>query len=264
MIKTIIGILLFSSLCITSLYSQNILVPYRDGNKWGVKSYETQIVIIKPKYKSIGAFLYNRAVFQKGKKYGYLDEQGKEVIKAKYTSASDFGCYGLAKVQIRGRIEIITTNGEVSNSRPFDCGGNNSSMFYGYSFQQNGKYGFARSVGDTIIPAQYDEIRVPHYYQQPAEWHFIVRQGKYWGIVTQANIVVLPCEYDDITDKFETGSSFAVLEKNDKYGAYSFKTGVLIPADYFSIFAYNKFVRVEISTGVVLVDKVRVLLKLIY
>lgn len=249
MVKTAIYIFIFCSTAILQLSAQDTFVPYREGNKWGMKSYETQTITVKPKYKMLNPFVYKRALFQKGNKYGYIDEQGKEVIKATYTSATNFGCYSLARVTKKGKRVIITINGEKSTILPIDCD-MHGPIFYGYPFLENGKYGYARMAGDTLLPAQYDEIREPHYYQQPTELHLIVRKGRYWGIVKQSNSIVLPLDYEDITDTYEMGGSFAVLQKNGLYGAYCFKTGVLISAEYLSIMAYYKMVRVEISPGV--------------
>ncbi len=246
-------ILLFFLLCMlyAPSWEQTTLIPYRDGMKWGFKSYETQEIVIPTKYTYAGPFLNGRAVFEKCKKYGYLDTQGNEIIKAKYTSASNFGCTGLAEVYKKKKRLVITSNGDVTTIRPIDCGVD-VSTYYGGTFSVNGKFGFALGMPftDTILQPIYDEIKQLEYYQQPQKLHFVVRKGKHWGIVQQGDTIKLPFDYDSIKIGQETGDFIAILEKDGKFGAYVFKTGVLIPTQYLSVSVIYNLAKVEISSQV--------------
>jgi len=234
-------------------WSQSTLIPYREGKKWGFKSYETQQIVISPKYFYVGCFFKDRAVFRKGNKFGYLDSKGNEIIKAKYTSASDFGCSGLAAVQKNRKQKqlLITPLGDVTNIRPIDCGVKNN-IHYGSTFTVNGKVGFAYGMpfSDTLLQPIYDEIIQLEYYQQPDKLHFVARKNNYWGIVQQGDTIRLPFEYSAIKIGWETGDFMATIEKDGRFGAYVFKSGLIIPAEYLSATVIYNMVKVEISPGV--------------
>jgi len=243
--------LFFICLIVAPSWEQTALIPYRDGKKWGFKSYETQQMVIAPKYAYVGPFFHNRAVFQKGNKYGYLDPQGNQVIKAKYTKAHGFGCTGLARVEIRGKSLWITPEGEKPKAIPIDCGVK-MPIYYGGTFTVNNKVGFAYGMpfSDTLLQPIYDEIQQLEYYQQPPRMHFVARKNNYWGIVQQGDTIQLPFEYDAIKIGWETGDFIATLEKDSKFGAYVFKTDLVIPAQYLSVTVIYNIIKVEISPGV--------------
>lgn len=234
-----------------SAWSQTTLIPYREGKKWGFKSYETQEVVIAPKYSYVGPFFNDRAVFRKGIKFGYLDSKGNEIIKAKYTSAGDFGCTGFAAVKKNKKQLLITPSGEVTTIRPIDCGVK-TSINYGGTFTISGKVGFAFGMPftDTLLQPMYDEIKQLQYYQQPPKLHFVARKDNYWGIVQEGDIIRLPFEYTSIKIGWETGDFIAILEKDGKFGAYVFKSGVIIPVQYVSATVIYNMVKVEESPGV--------------
>lgn len=184
----LIAIILSSSAL--PLTSQNVLIPYREGLNWGFKSYTTQEVVIAPKYKTVNPFFNGRAVFQKGKKFGYLDHQGNQVIRAKYKQANNFSCTGLAEVQQGKKSFSINVKGEQPKAIPIDCGVN-MSIHHGSIFALNNKYGVIADfkATDTILYPIYDEIILLDYYQQPKQWNFVARKELYWGIVLHGDTV---------------------------------------------------------------------------
>ncbi|MBE2246265.1 MAG: hypothetical protein IAE67_03310 [Candidatus Competibacteraceae bacterium] len=62
--------------------------------------------------------------------------------------------------------------------------------------------------------------------------------------------MVIPFEYEKITIEPSIGSGFVVLHKNGRFGSFAFKTGLLIPAEYFSVEPFYNFVKIEITPDV--------------
>lgn len=244
------GALLFLSLLAgTVLYGQ--LIPYREGKKWGFKSYETQEIVILPRYKSVGEFSGSLAAFQKGRKFGYLNASGEEVIKPVYQSAGPFICGTIAEVIYKGKAIRINTAGHEVNGRPIDCG-MYSFLSHGEILKAaDGKQGYALCcpISDTLVPPEYDDLIPANHDNQLKSLLFIVRKEGRWGIVDTANKVVLPFEYDTIIPS-RPDRRILFLGKDNMYGAYVLQTRFLIAPQYISVLTFANYIKVEICPGV--------------
>lgn len=245
----IILILCFIILAGPLLHGQ--LIPYREGKKWGFVSYETQEVVIVPKYKSVDVFSGSFASFQKGRKFGYLNTEGEEAIKPIYRSAGRFICGAVAPVSLGNKKIYINTRGEETKGIPIDCG-DRIFLSYGEILRtKEGKQGYALCcpLSDTLVPPEYDYLIQVNHTNQLSTLHFIVKKGGHWGVVDTANTMLVPFEYDTIISGYPD-KGMLLLRKNDLYGAYGLQTRFLIASQYISATAFSNYMKVEICPGV--------------
>ena len=122
-------------------------------------------------YDDITGKLYDEDLILVGEssfgKYGYIDRNGKEVIKAtKYANLGRFAPNGLARVwNDDGKIGFINKKGEIVIDFQFD----HADGFYddGYCVVViDGKYGIINSAGDYIAEPEFESI--------PGQWMSIL------------------------------------------------------------------------------------------
>ncbi|MDR2410677.1 MAG: WG repeat-containing protein, partial [Bacteroidales bacterium] len=152
--------------------------------KYGIENKNGKI-ILPFEYDEIGEFIDGRIKAKKNGKYGYIDEQGNELIENPLTVNEDlvkgikFGKYGIenknGKVILPFKYdeigEFIDGKAKVKKNRKYgyiDEQGNTVIPFeYNYigefidgriKAQINGKYGYIDEQGNTVIPFEYNEI----------------------------------------------------------------------------------------------------------
>lgn len=222
-------VLLFCACFIILLsWGQKILIPYQDGKKWGFKSYYSQEVLIAPLYDYVKVFMSDRALFKKGKKYGYLDMEGNEVIKAQYKK--------------------IPSSTNTANQTLRTCLVH-TSISYGEVIKENGKVGYAECcpLSDTVLSPRYDQI-IP--FANPTQltiYKFIVRLNNKWVIVKEKDTILVTIEYDSIYFNEYENPYLLKIEKNGLFGFYSFPTNLTLSPEYLSIQMYFRFAKVEIT-----------------
>ena len=213
------GVLSFLTLLACSLLHGQ-LIPYREGKKWGFASYETQEIVIAPKYKGVGEFFSDVAPFQKGRKSGYVNAKGEEVTEPPKTI---YHCYDGG---------MFVSYGEILKGNDRRQG-----------------YVLCCPPSDTLIPPEYDYLIQINHDNQLKNLLFLVKKGGHWGIVDTANTVIVPFEYDTIIPN-RPYRSMLLLRKNDLYGAYVLQTRLLIAPQYVSATAFSNYIKVEICPGV--------------
>lgn len=223
---------LLALLIVVPSWGQLILIPYQEDTKWGFKSYHTQEVLISPKYDYVDVFIGERAIFKTGNKYGYLDMEGNEVVKAQYKKISDLNSKNSANPTLR-TCRVYT------------------SISYGEIIKENGKVGYAVCcpLGNTILSPKYDRI-IP--FANPTQltlYKFIAQLNNKWGIVKENDTILVPLEYDSIYFNEYENPYLLKIEKNGLFGFYSFPTNTLFLPEYISLQVYFRYVKVEISPG---------------
>jgi hypothetical protein len=211
--------LFFLLTIIASAYGQTTLIPYRQGNKWGYATRDSQLVV-KAKYSEANNFYFGLARVKKGNKYGYIDETGKLFIPQKYRTASDFydnwRINTMAGVSMKSEKEtfwIDLRGKKLENFHPtIGCGGGKSILVY---------------TGDSFnIPRIYDS-----YYKLQGLEYYIVTKNHKKGIVNSKKETLLPIIYDEITSQYE-GAMYFTLKLDGRYG-YLIKS-ILIQPKYLS------------------------------
>jgi hypothetical protein len=74
-------------------------IETEEGRKYGWYDYETKTFVRKPVYDYTGYYRNGYAMFAMGGEFGFVDENFKEIIPAKYRHVGDFDKNGLAAVK---------------------------------------------------------------------------------------------------------------------------------------------------------------------
>lgn len=189
-------------------------------------------------YSIIYSFYEGRATVKKGDLYtgtwGYIDENGTEVIPCVYEDASDFS-EGLAAVKRDGKFGFIDKNGKVVIPFIYNFAASFNEGLAAVS-NENDKFGYIDKTGKIIIPFHYiqandfseglaavlgDGINSPY-----GRGH-IDTTGK---IVTDFN--------HDLIGMYKEG--LATFQKDDKFGYINTKDEIVIPAIYVHGFDFYK------------------------
>ncbi|MBQ2541560.1 MAG: WG repeat-containing protein [Paludibacteraceae bacterium] len=156
------------------------------------------------------------------KLFGYIDENGKMVIPANYSSVCNFSC-GWACVLEDGENQFIDKDGKSVIPDPFPVEGYFN--FNRIRFQEDGKKGMYDENWKVVIPADYKSLG--ECTEDGLIW--FSEDGKEWGYLDKDGKVVIP-------EQFAGAYSFAggiavVFEKKDeeyRYGVIDKKGNFLI------------------------------------
>ena len=66
----------------------------------------------RPRYDWVGTFSDNRAAVRVGGLYGFVDEEGREVVKPQYRIVDDYK-FGFAQVDVDGKSGLIDRDGKM-------------------------------------------------------------------------------------------------------------------------------------------------------
>ena len=88
-------------------------------------------------------------------KYGFINEEGEEVIPPKYDEAYPFR-KGLAAVELNGKSGWINPEGTVVIPLKYDNAGNFSEGLA--EVKLNGKWGLVNTKGEEVVPPEYTSI----------------------------------------------------------------------------------------------------------
>lgn len=195
------------------VYGQDVLV-YEENGKYGLKSSGSNKIIISPKYDLISPGTYQ--LFEEGLaavklngKWGFITENGIEIIPVKYEDVGSFSSDGFAPVKLNGKLGFIDKKGHEISPIKYDGVAN---FFQGVAaVELNGKLGFIDKRGLEILPIKYERADF--------EWEnkvFIVQlqsEGQV-GMIDITNKEIIPPKYDRI-DPLGKG-----LFKVSKYGKW--------------------------------------------
>ena len=171
------------------------------------------------------------ALVQSGGKYGFIDEEGAEIIPLQYDKVGidvwDFYATYIS-VCLNGHWGLIDQQGnrvikpEYDQIRPF--------LFEDETLvwaKKKDKYGCLDISGKVIIPFEYKDLQNSFWEGQPT---FAQKNGKY-GFIDRNNQVLIPFKYSS-TQGFGIFSDLAPVSIKEKYG-YIDKTGrEAIPLQY--------------------------------
>ncbi|MCC6725568.1 MAG: WG repeat-containing protein [Saprospiraceae bacterium] len=177
---------------------------------------------IDKKYESVKPFYKGRAVAKLEDKFGGLrgliDSTGKDVIEPMYSSIEEFS-QGLAKVNRDSKQGIIDFNGKVIEPL-------NANIF----ITSQRPYGFTiidkQTKKQTLISPYAGGKRLEGLDNYPkfSEGVAVVSKEKKYGIVDSTCAIIVPFEFDYISD-YKNGGLIA--SKNKQYGVFD-KTGKLV------------------------------------
>ena len=197
--------------------TDSVLYRYmgEQNEKYGFVNKNGKIVV-KAIYDEVGKFSDGLAVVRKGSKSGYIDTTGKIVIPLQYESASDVSD-GLAVVGIKNKCYFIKTNGE----QAFD-----SIYTMAYEFSDGlapvkikDKFGYINTNGELVIPAKYNWA-----YPFSEQRAFVIKGDYKLVIDTEGKTIT---KYADDTERSDFSDGYAIIQKKGKYG-YINKDGKVV------------------------------------
>jgi hypothetical protein len=204
-------------------------------------------VIVPVKYDEIEPFLDGVARVEifgdYPTHYGYIDEQGNEVLPVIYTDADDWFYRSmrfsdLIVVGIDQKYGCFDKKGKKVLPLEYGSIGNYSSGLA--TIYKDGKMGCINKEGKIVIPIIYD--RVSDFGFETAT---VQKDGK-WGIINKAGEVVLPIIYEA---EIRFSGELAITKLNGKFGAIT-KTGtVLIPFQFESLAYFREGLAHAILNG---------------
>jgi hypothetical protein len=159
-------------------------------------------VIVEPKYEYLDIFYgESLARFNDHGLWGYVDENGTEVIKAQYLDALSFS-EGLAAVKIDDLYGFIDSTGEYVIEPQFE-GVEGTFSFGRCLIAEDGKLGIIDQVGLIIVEPQYESIELY------CENYYIVQSPENkFGIIDRDGNVVVKCLYTEIYAVTDSGRFF--------------------------------------------------------
>lgn len=149
--------ILFNKNVATTQQKNDYLYPIEVNRKYGYINKQGK-EIVKPQYGSAGEFSEGLAPVCNNGKCGYLDLSGNEVVPFKFDEAYEFS-EGLARISIHNKYGFINKVGEIIINPQFD---NVENFIDGRALvrlNENGKYGYIDSKSDFVIKPIYNEAQ---------------------------------------------------------------------------------------------------------
>lgn len=172
------------------------IIPYVQNDKWGFVDSMKNIIVM-PKYEYVSRMVDGYAtVYMKGTEYGQvaglINSKGKETIPPEwdvyFESSSNYAWLYKDYKQF-----IVSRDGRIIP--PKNSGYEFDGFFLnGYAkVKQNGKYGFADSIGKIIIPCMFESIS-----KNITEGFVAVKQEGKWGFIDKHGNQVTAPKYDAV------------------------------------------------------------------
>lgn len=261
---------------VSSLKNGLFAVRKESGGKVGYMNLKGDYVV-EPTYDMGFAFQGKRArvavgyyqdmltfKYSENCKYGFIDENGEEVIEAQYEWAGDFAD-GIAPVAKNGRYFFINEAGEKLDNETYSrLSGFREDLCW---VKKGNKGGFINRNNEVVIPFEYSnhmyffsrgsrfgsmnnesEIGATRFLTDD-DVMFLSKGEHKWGIVDIDNNELTPFEYSG----FEVPEDgYIEFEKRDKLGFGSYKKGVIkeiVPAKFDYIYYYPGNDHIEVGLG---------------
>ncbi|MDX2303743.1 MAG: WG repeat-containing protein [Microscillaceae bacterium] len=161
-----------------------------DNGRWGYLDVKTQEIILEAKYDWVYDFKEGRGRVRNQGLYGFVDRQGKFIVKPVFEDAYDFR-NGRALVSQNGKYMFIDLEG----NKLFELDGD---KIYDFSeglalLKKDGMYGYIDEKGILVIPAQFDMA-----YPFREGLAAIEINGK-WGYINKKGQVAIALAWDNAT-----------------------------------------------------------------
>lgn len=195
------------------------LLPFRRDGKWGFIDTEGT-ERIKAQYDWVESFLHGQALVGVGDRVGTINRSGRAVVPVEYDEVREFA-EGTAVVERSGRVGAVDRNGELVVPMVFtDLGDFSEGLAYA---EDHGKYGYVNARGQMMITPVYDVAA--NFHQGLA----VVGVDGRSGVIGRSGQLVVPLEYEWI-EGFERG--FSRVRRNGRMGLIGPQGTVLLEPKY--------------------------------
>ena len=176
--------------------------------------------------------------YRVGDKFGFCDKDRNIVIEPKYTMATPFS-NGYAGVVIKPEDALHTVAGYINKKGEMITGFEYTFIEPFLKDERaivrnlGAQYGIINTAGEYVVPAVFDLIE----YRPDLGLYLVRADGKY-GLVDKDNNVKLPIEHNHFYHT--AGSDMIVVQKDDKWGCYNKKMEIVIPFEYDKLFVSDE------------------------
>lgn len=248
------------------IINENILIPYRKGDKWGFCTPDKKIMI-ECQYDYVHFFEGNLAeVFLNNKNY-FIDRNGKNILKeSKNEELFNFKneydevyawfpngkkkcnnyeiTNGLVAVKKNNKFGFVNLRNNIIIPFDYDWDSqynflNLNNLFPNFKdgivfLKKDNKWGAIDSNGKIEIPFIYNSYGFHDLIDFTVEEGFIdnfinIKFNDKWGIIDRNGKTIIPFEYDMCYHFFE---DLAVVKLNNKYGVIDKKNRLIVPLIY--------------------------------
>lgn len=190
---------------ISSIQYGNGLTKFRQGNLWGIRDSNEQVVI-EARFNHISEFEHGLAPVRKDSLWGYINKSGKVVLEPQFNHIFGFE-HGLAPVR-KGNLEgYIDTTGKVvvepqfNETYAFTCGL--------APVQKDNHYGYVDTTGQIFRAPQFDFV---YNFKHNIAW---VKKDTLWGLLDIKGNYLLDPQYNNIII-FKTG--LVAIQRDSLWG----------------------------------------------
>ena len=175
-------------------------------------------------------------------KVGTVSDKGIKEIPFEYQEIKPFDGKSVTYAKKRGKYGLIEYNGKII--LPLEYDNIFSQKFFDYYIVKgSGKSGMFDKNGNQIISFSYQNI-TPVFYEKNER--FIVQQNELFGIIDIDESIIIPIEFEEISNWVEYGPKEHFITKNGKKGLISRNGKIVIPPEYDEISVDNsKLIKVE-------------------
>jgi len=174
-------------------------------------------------------------ISKKGKRFGIINLIGKITLPVEYEKINQFEGNSTTIAKKDGLFGLINSSGEIKI--PFIYQNIISYKDWDYCILQKDKfYGVIDKQSlQVIFPMEYQDIEQCFY----DETKFIAKKDGHYGIITRSNQIIIPFEYEKISNWVEYGPKEHFVIKDGKEGLISREGETVIPPVYDKIFVDN-------------------------
>jgi hypothetical protein len=200
------------------------------GGAWGYINNQGEEVV-PLQYDEAGYFSEGLALVKKNSKYGFINTKGEEVIPLIYDNAYDF-TDGLAQVSIGDKSGYIDKTGKEVVKIKYDEVSGFSMGFA--SVKLKNKWGFVNTRGEVAIPIQYDDSKSGgNYWFFESPFSAAVMKGKYITINTYGENLSKLGEISSLIKTTNGCYAFSIkFNGRDRYGYFDKKGKLLLNPNY--------------------------------
>ncbi|MCC7502901.1 MAG: WG repeat-containing protein [Flavobacteriales bacterium] len=163
-----------------------VLYPFRKDGKWGYIN-EEGVEQVKALYDLAEPFAGGQALVGVGDRVGTINKMGREVVEVQYDDVLD-PSEGLITVDRAGHVGVVDRGGRLVVPMEYeDVGEFRNGIAYA---EKEGRYGYINVAGEVVVPFQYEKAGT---YQNGLA---VVVQNGQSGVIDAKGGVVIPFEYD--------------------------------------------------------------------
>ncbi len=217
------------------------LVPYRQGDKWGYSSPDRK-VIISPKYDEANWFSEGLASVKMGSKYGYINKTGKLVIPAKFTVAKSFRNGYLPNPKKEGGDSVLFAGASLLASGEEICIDTKGvRMRPCPAISENAVLENLVPVKTVVIDKNYsvpnnnglfDKIVDDYKIEGAVETYYIAVKNNLYGVFNSKFDTIVPFLYNSIKINRKTTTPFLHVNKGGMYGVILLDGKIAIAPEY--------------------------------